>query len=53
MATRRYVDKSGKNYTQADVEVVLSNVCLSAKALDYMQVGEIYENGSLWFQRDE
>jgi len=50
--TRMYVDRSGNNYTQEQAEsVVIRATGSTAGVLDDLKVGQVYQNGSVWFQR--
>lgn len=51
MNNRQYVDRQGNLYTHVQLTEILERCLGHGGAADYLRVGELYENGGLWFQR--
>jgi hypothetical protein len=49
--SRQYVSRNGTNHTHAEAQAIVTKAGQTPQALDYLRVGEVYHNGTLWFQR--
>jgi len=51
VTARRYVTRDGSNLDHAQAQAIMARAGFAPDALDYMRIGDVYCNGTLWLQR--